>query len=177
MKEWAFLFFILFSISSSMGQKTFHDFTVKDIDGKDLVLSDFKGKKVLVVNVASKCGFTPQYEGLQKLYQTYGPDEFVIVGFPANDFLWQEPANNEDIKAFCSNEYDVTFPMMSKIVVKGSKKNEVYAWLTKKEQNGVADAKVTWNFQKFLIGENGEWLASFSPKTAPLSEEIVNWLK
>jgi len=160
-----------------MAQKTFHDFTVKDIDGNQVALSKFKGKKVLVVNVASKCGYTPQYEGLQELYTIHGDEDFVIIGFPANNFLWQEPGTNEDIKQFCTNKYNVSFPMMSKISVKGSDQSEVYSWLTKKDENGVSDAKVSWNFQKFLIGENGEWLAYFPPKIEPMSEEIVNWLK
>lgn len=176
MKKLALITLILIS-TTVMAQQSFHDFKVMDIDGNQISLSQFEGKKVLVVNVASKCGFTPQYEELQELYETYGDKEFVIVGFPANNFLWQEPGSDEEIKQFCSNKYNVTFPLMSKISVKGSDQNEVYSWLTKKIENGVADAKVTWNFQKFLIGEKGEWLAYFAPKTTPMSEEIVNWLK
>lgn len=155
-------------------QKSFYDFTVKTIDGKDLSLSTFKGKKVLVVNVASKCGFTPQYAKLQELYTKYGNDNFVIIGFPANNFLHQEPGSNEEIKQFCTLNYGVTFPMMAKISVKGKDIAPLYKWLTQKSENGVEDASVSWNFQKFLIDENGNWIASFSPNTDPLSEKIIN---
>ena len=169
------LFFTV--LNTNFAQMTFHDFTVTDIDGNEFELSQLKGKKVLVVNVASKCGFTPQYEGLQDLYETYGPDNFVIIGFPANNFLFQEPASNDSIKAFCTSKYNVTFPMMAKISVKGKKKHELYNWLTLSEENGVSDAPVTWNFQKFLIDEDGKWLTFFSPKVKPMSEDIVSWLK
>ncbi len=155
-------------------QKSFYDFTVKTIDGKDLSLSTFKGKKVLVVNVASKCGFTPQYAKLQELYTKYGNDNFVIIGFPANNFLHQEPGSNEEIKQFCTLNYGVTFPMMAKISVKGKDIAPLYKWLTQKSENGVEDASVSWNFQKFLIDENGNWIASFSPNTDPLSEKIIS---
>lgn len=155
-------------------QKRFYDFTVKTIDGKDLSLSTFKGKKVLVVNVASKCGFTPQYAKLQELYTKYGNDNFVIIGFPANNFLHQEPGSNEEIKQFCTLNYGVTFPMMAKISVKGKDIAPLYKWLTRKSENGVEDASVSWNFQKFLIDENGNWIASFSPNIDPLSEKIIS---
>lgn len=155
-------------------QKSFYDFTVKTIDGKDLSLSTFKGKKVLVVNVASKCGFTPQYAKLQELYTKYGNDNFVIIGFPANNFLHQEPGSNEEIKQFCTLNYGVTFPMMAKISVKGKDIAPLYKWLTRKSENGVEDASVSWNFQKFLIDENGNWIASFSPNIDPLSEKIIS---
>lgn len=155
-------------------QKSFYDFTVKTIDGKDLPLSTFKGKKVLVVNVASKCGFTPQYAKLQELYTQYGNDNFVIIGFPANNFLHQEPGSDEEIKQFCTLNYGVTFPMMAKISVKGKDIAPLYQWLTQKSENGVEDAKVSWNFQKFLIDENGNWVASFSPTTDPMSEKIIS---
>ena len=164
-------------METTQAQKTFYDFTVTDINGKEVNLADFKGKKVLVVNVASKCGLTPQYENLQTLYEQYGGDDFVIVGFPANNFLGQEPGTNEEIKTFCTSKYDVEFPMMSKISVKGKDQHPLYAWLTKAEENGVMDADVKWNFQKFLVGEEGQWLTYFSPRTDPLDEEIVNWLK
>ena len=164
-------------MGSNIAQNTFYDFTVIDIDGNEFELSQFRGKKVLVVNVASKCGFTPQYEGLQTLYETYGPDKFVIIGFPSNNFLFQEPGSDDSIKEFCTSKYNVSFPMMSKISVKGRKKHELYKWLTKASQNGISDAKVTWNFQKFLIDEEGKWLTFFSPKVKPMSEEVVSWLK
>lgn len=155
-------------------QKSFYDFTVKTIDGKDLPLSTFKGKKVLVVNVASKCGFTPQYAKLQELYTKYGNDNFVIIGFPANNFLHQEPGSDEEIKQFCTLNYGVTFPMMAKISVKGKDIAPLYQWLTQKSENGVEDAKVSWNFQKFFIDENGNWVASFSPTIDPMSEKIIS---
>ena len=157
-------------------QKSFYDFTVKTIDGKELSLSTFKGKKVLVVNVASKCGFTPQYAKLEELYTKYGKDNFVIIGFPANNFLHQEPGSNEEIKEFCTLNYGVTFPMMSKISVKGKDIAPLYKWLTSKSENGVQDAKVGWNFHKFLIDENGKWAASYGSATDPLSKEITEWI-
>lgn len=158
-------------------QKSFYDFTVQTIDGKELPLSSFKGKKVLVVNVASKCGFTSQYAKLQELYSMYGKDNFVIIGFPANNFLHQEPGSNEEIKEFCTLNYGVTFPMMAKISVKGKDMAPLYKWLTQKSENGVQDAKVGWNFHKFLIDENGKWVASYGSSTDPLSKEIVEWIQ
>lgn len=157
-------------------QKSFYDFTVQTIDGKDLPLSTFKGKKVLVVNVASKCGFTPQYAKLEELYTQYGKDSFVVIGFPANNFLHQEPGTNEEIKKFCTLNYGVTFPMMAKISVKGKDIAPLYQWLTQKSENGVADAKVGWNFHKFLIDENGKWVASYASNIDPLDEKIVSWI-
>ena len=157
-------------------QKTFHDFKVEAIDGSTFDLAQLKGKKVLVVNTASKCGFTPQYEGLEKIYEQYGSDHFVIIGFPANNFMNQEPGSNTEIAAFCEKNYGVSFPMMAKISVKGDDMNEVYRWLTEKQQNGVMDSKVTWNFQKYLIDENGKLVATYPPKTKPDDEEIISWI-
>lgn len=158
-------------------EKTFHDFEMKTIDGEMISLSTFKGKKVLVVNVASKCGFTPQYEELERLYKTYGGDKFVIVGFPANNFMSQEPGTDLEIKSFCTENYGVTFQMMSKISVKGDDIDPLYKWLTTKSENGVEDSKVAWNFQKYLIDENGKLVTYVSPKTKPMDEKIVNWIK
>lgn len=155
----------------------FHDFTVKTIDGKDFPLSNLKGKKVLVVNVASKCGFTPQYGQLQELYDKYSKNNFVIIGFPANNFLSQEPGTNEQIQQFCSLNYGVTFPMMAKISVKGKDIVPLYEWLTQKSKNGKQNANVKWNFQKFLIDENGNWVDVLWPTTSPLSEKIINWIE
>ncbi len=157
-------------------QTTFYDFTVKDISGKDYPLSQFKGKKVLVVNTASKCGLTPQYEGLQELYEKYGGDDFMIVGFPANNFLKQEPGSNEEIATFCSINYGVSFPMMSKVSVKGDDQHPLYKWLTSKSDNGLENSKVTWNFQKYMIDEEGQLVGHFSPKTKPDNEELVSWI-
>jgi len=152
---------------------SFHDFVVSDLSGQEFAFSQLKGKRVLVVNTASKCGYTPQYEGLQALYDQYGSDKFVIVGFPCNQFMNQEPGSNEDIAEFCQKNYGVSFPMMDKIDVKGDNQHPVYAWLTDKEMNGVDDASVSWNFNKFLIDENGNWVAYYGSRTKPMDEEIV----
>ena len=143
------------------------DYTVKDIDGKDVNLADYKGKVVMVVNVASKCGYTPQYEGLEKLYKKYADQGFVIIGFPANNFKSQEPGSDADIKAFCTAKYNVTFPMMSKISVKGDDKAPVYKFLTEKQTNGDFAGDITWNFNKFLLDRNGVVMARFESKTKP----------
>lgn len=168
---------ILLSISIMAQNKNFHDFTVQTINGKEFPLAQLKGKKVLVVNVASKCGLTPQYEELQALYEKYGGDKFTIIGFPANNFKGQEPGTNEEIQQFCSLNYGVTFPLMSKVSVVGDDMAPVYHWLTQKEQNGKEDAEVTWNFQKFMIDENGNWVGYAAPKTSPTSEEIITWIE
>ncbi len=168
---------IVVSLSLMSQSKTFYDFKVKDIDGKDYDLSSLKGKKILVVNTASKCGLTPQYEDLQKLYEKYGSKDFVIIGFPANNFMKQEPGTNSEIKNFCTSEYNVTFPMMSKISVKGDDIDPLYEWLTSKDLNGVMDSKVKWNFQKYMINEEGQLVDVAYPKTNPLGEQIVNWIE
>ena len=142
-----------------------------------MVVAKYKGKKIMVVNTASKCGLTPQYKGLQELYETYKDSGFMIVGFPSNDFMMQEPGNNEKIRTFCTEKYGVTFPMMSKVKVKGKEKHPVYEFLTRAEKNGVADSKVSWNFQKYLIDENGFLVKHISPKTKPMDEEIISWIK
>lgn len=157
-------------------RKTLHDFTVKDIDGNDFSLATLKGKKVLVVNVASKCGLTPQYKELQELYEKYQHLNFVVIGFPANNFLRQEPGSNIEIKEFCSINYGVTFPMMEKISVKGKDQAPLYQWLTKKSENGVMDQKVTWNFQKFMVDEDGHLVDVVMPKESPMNEKILNWI-
>jgi glutathione peroxidase len=157
-------------------EQTFHDFIVKDIDGKDFDLASLKGKKVLVVNVASKCGLTPQYEDLQALYDKYKDKNFVVIGFPANNFMGQEPGTNAQIKEFCTLNYGVTFPMMDKISVKGKDQAPLYNWLTHKSENGKIDQDVTWNFQKFLIDENGNLVDVLQPKESPMSEKIVKWI-
>ncbi|MDD2590175.1 MAG: glutathione peroxidase [Fermentimonas sp.] len=155
---------------------TLHDFVVKDIDGKDFDLASLKGKKVLVVNVASKCGLTPQYKDLQALYDKYKDQNFVVIGFPANNFMGQEPGTNEQIKEFCTLNYGVTFPMMDKISVKGKNQAPLYKWLTNKSENGKIDQEVTWNFQKFLIDEDGNLVDVVLPKESPMSEKIVKWI-
>ncbi|MDA3912527.1 MAG: glutathione peroxidase [Bacteroidales bacterium] len=155
-------------------QESFYDLKAKDITGEMVDFSQFKGKKILIVNTASKCGFTPQYEGLQKLHEDYAGEDFVIIGFPSNDFLKQEPGTEKEIQAFCEKNYGVEFLMMSKVAVKGNEKHPVYQWLTEKAKNGVQDSKVSWNFQKYMISENGELLESFSSKVKPQDEKIVS---
>jgi len=157
--------------------KSFYDYKVYDIDGKPFDLSALKGKKVLVVNTASHCGNTPQYADLEKLYDEYKDKNLVIIGFPANNFMGQEPGTNEEIKNFCSAEYGVSFPMMSKISVKGKDMDPLYKWLTSKELNGKMDSEVTWNFQKYMINENGQLAGYANPKEKPYSDKILAWLK
>jgi glutathione peroxidase len=157
--------------------KSFYDFKVKTISGNDFDFNTLKGKKVLIVNTASKCGFTPQYDGLEKLYKTYGGEKFIILGFPSNDFLRQEPGTNDEIANFCKINYGVSFPMMSKISVKGDSIHPLYAWLTKKEYNGLQDSKVKWNFQKYLINENGQLEKVIFSGTKPDDPEIINWIE
>lgn len=171
-----FLLLALLKVGIIMGQASFYDYTVQDIEGNPFQLSQLKGKKVLVVNTASKCGFTPQYEGLESIYRKYGGDDFTIIAFPSNDFLRQEPGSNEEIATFCSTRYDVSFPMMAKISVKGKKKHPLYRWLTDGKLNGLKNSKVSWNFQKYLIDEEGKLVGHFSPKTKPESEEIIAWI-
>ena len=156
--------------------KTLYDFKVTSLDGEEFDMAQLKGKKVLIVNTASKCGNTPQYEGLQELYEKYGNDEFVIIGFPANNFLSQEPGTDEEIREFCTINYGVTFPMMSKISVKGSNMHPLYRWLTQENLNGFKDSSVKWNFQKYMVDEEGRLVGMASPKTKPLSGEIVSWV-
>ena len=153
-----------------------YDFKVKDIDGNEFDMAQLKGKKVMIVNVASRCGLTPQYEQLQELYQEYAQNGLVIIGFPANNFREQEPGTNEEIKEFCSKNYGVTFPIMAKISVSGEDMAPVYQWLTQKLQNGKIDQEVTWNFQKYLINENGLVADVVMPRESPKSEKILNWL-
>ncbi len=179
MKKTALLLSFLLSFTWIYGQtmKTFHDFTVETLEGEKFDLGTLKGKKVLVVNTASKCGLTPQYEDLQKLFEVYGGEKFTIIGFPANNFLKQEPGTNDEIREFCSANYGVTFPMMSKISVKGKDIHPVYEWLTQKSENGVMDSEVKWNFQKYMIDENGHLVDMVPPKEKPDSEKIINWIK
>jgi glutathione peroxidase len=175
-----FIFLIMITITNivkAQENKSFYDFKTTTLEGQPFDLASLKGKKVLVVNTASKCGYTPQYAQLEDLYKTYGGESFIIIGFPANNFLSQEPGNNETIKEFCTKNYGVSFPMMSKISVKGKDIDPLYKWLTSKEENGVMDAAVKWNFQKFLIDENGKLVGMAPPGEVPTSDRIVNWIK
>jgi len=154
---------------------SFYDLQALTIDGKPYDFGQLRGKRVLIVNTASKCGYTPQYEDLEKLHRTYGGDSFVILGFPSNDFGWQEPGSEEEIASFCSSKYDVTFQMMSKVKTSAKKGDDIYQWLCNAERNGVSDAKVSWNFNKFLVDENGQWVAHFPSSTGPMSMEITTF--
>ena len=158
-------------------EKSVFDFTVKDIYGEDFNFSSLQGKKIMIVNTASKCGLTSQYKGLERLYTNFKDKNFIIIGFPANNFLWQEPGSNEKIAEFCKENYGVSFPMMSKVSVKGSSMHPLYKFLTKKSQNGKLDSSVSWNFQKFLIDEDGFVVRSVSPRTKPDDQSIIDWIK
>lgn len=177
MKNVIFLFIILISNLLAFGQNSFYDFKVTDIEGNAYDLSQLKGKKVLVVNTASKCGNTPQYEQLQEIYEKFGDSKFTVIGFPANNFANQEPGTNEEIEEFCQKNYGVTFPIMSKISVKGDDMAPIYKWLTQKERNGKIDSEVTWNFQKYLIDENGNLVDVIEPRTKPDDEKILSWIQ
>jgi glutathione peroxidase len=177
MKKLTIIFSLILISSIAFSQGSFYDFKVKDIDGKDFNLSSLKGKKVLVVNTASKCGLTPQYKQLQELFQLYGGEKFTIIGFPANNFMKQEPGTDSEIAKFCEKNYGVTFKMMSKISVKGDDIHPLYQWLTQKSQNGVLDSEVKWNFQKYLIDEKGNLVDMVEPKVKPDDEKILSWIK
>ena len=153
-----------------------YDFKVPSLDGGEIDFSKFKGKKILIVNTASKCGYTKQYDDLQKLQESY-KNKLVVVGFPANNFGGQEPGSNEEIKEFCKKNYGVTFPMAEKVSVKGSDTHPLFQWLTQKSKNGVMDADIRWNFTKFLLDENGKLLAVFPSSVKPDGEEITKYLK
>jgi len=156
--------------------ETIYQFKVKDLYGKEFDFASLKGKKILIVNTASECGLTPQYKDLEAIYEKYKNKNFIIVGFPANNFGSQEPGSNEQIAKFCQLNYGVTFPMMSKISVKGNDKHPVYQFLTQKSKNGLQDSEVEWNFQKYLINEEGELVKVLSPRVLPTDSAIVGWI-
>lgn len=157
--------------------QTIYQFVVKDISGDDFDMSSLRGKKVMIVNTASKCGLTPQYKQLQSLYQEFKDKDFVIIGFPANNFGAQEPGTNQEIAEFCEANYGVSFPMMGKISVKGNDIHPLYYFLTRKELNGLADSEVEWNFQKYLIDKNGHLSKVINPRILPTDTEIKDWIK
>lgn len=172
-----FLILILIPMTSlTQTISSFYNFNVTDIDGNEFSFEQLKGKKVMIVNVASKCGYTPQYEGLENLFKQYKDNGFVIIGFPANNFGKQEPGSDEEIKTFCTLTYGVTFPMMSKISVAGEDIDPVYKWLTTKNLNGVSDSEVKWNFQKYLINREGKLDKVLYSKTKPDDKEIIDWI-
>ena len=162
-------------ISGFAQNSRFYDFRVKTLEGKDFDFSTLKGKKVMIVNTASNCGFTPQYKDLEDLYEKYR-DELVIIGFPANNFANQEPGSAEQIRKFCTEHYNITFPLMEKISVKGDDIHPLYKWLTSKIENGVMDSQVKWNFQKYLIDENGKLVDVLYTKEKPGSDKTIGWL-
>jgi glutathione peroxidase len=159
--------------SASHGDKTVYDFTMTDIDGKEAKLSTYKGKVALLVNTASKCGYTPQYEGLEKIYAKYKDQGFVILGFPANNFGGQEPGTNEEIKEFCTTKFKTTFPMFAKISVKGEDQHPLYKYLTSTHDNPQFAGDIKWNFNKFLVDKNGKVIARFDSKDTPESEKVT----
>ena len=167
--------FLAFSMTGLSQTSGFYDFKVKTLEGKDFDFSSLKGKKVMVVNTASKCGFTPQYKDLEELFERY-QGQLVIIGFPANNFANQEPGSASDIRKFCTENYGVTFPMMEKISVKGNDMHPLYKWLTSKDKNGVIDSEVKWNFQKYLIDENGKLVDVIYSKEKPGSDKVIEWL-
>ncbi len=160
----------------TMTKQSIHQFKVTDLSGNTFDFATLKGKKVLVVNTASKCGLTPQYKDLETLYKTYKDKGLVIIGFPANNFASQEPGTNQEIAQFCQLNYGVSFPMMAKVSVKGQDMCEVYQFLTQKSKNGLQDSEVEWNFQKFLINEKGELVKVVASRINPLDDQIVNWV-
>ncbi len=166
---------LAFTTTDNFKKKGIYSFKVESLEGGSIDFSKFKGKKILIVNTASKCGYTPQYKGLEELYQKY-KDKLVIVGFPANNFGGQEPGTNTEIKEFCTKNYGVTFPMAAKVSVKGDDQAAIFKWLCNKAQNGVLDAEIKWNFGKFLLDEKGTLLAYFPSKVDPMSEEITSKL-
>ena len=156
--------------------KTLHDFVVDDIHGNAFNFSQLKGKKVLIVNVASYCGYTPHYAQLQELYEKYADNNFVVIGFPCNDFGGQEPGSHEQIINFCTSNYGVTFPLMSKVTVKGAAKVPIYKWLTEKSENGVMNAEIQWNFQKFMINESGQIVDCILTQS-PFYDKVSAWIE
>jgi glutathione peroxidase len=172
-----FAIIILMLSSFNVISQKIYDYKVIDIEGVPFDLKKLEGKKIMIVNTASKCGLTPQFEELEKLYKTYKDNNFVIIGFPTNDFLNQDPGSNEQIKSFCVKNYGVTFPMMSKISVKGKDKHPLYEYLTSKSLNKLEDNKVKWNFQKYLIDEKGILVRVVDPSTSPLDNSIIQWIK
>ena len=175
----SFLILALMCMTSLFAQndKTIYQFKVEDINGETFDLSSLKGKKVMIVNTASKCGFTPQYAELQRIYEQYKYDDFVIIGFPSNDFGNQEPGSNEEISEFCQKNYGVDFPMMAKITVKGEEKHPLYQFLTEKSKNGFKDSEVKWNFQKYLIDRDGKLVAVKDSNVVPGDNSILSWIQ
>lgn len=167
---------VLFTLLFSPVESTIYDYKIQELNGdKEIDFASFKGKKILIVNVASKCGYTPQYEDLQKLSMQYD-DELVVIGFPCDQFMGQELNSEVEIKQFCTDEFQVTFPMTTVVEVKGDNQHPIYQWLTQKSLNGKGDYKISWNFNKFLIDENGQLIEYFPSKVKPMDEELTKYL-
>jgi glutathione peroxidase len=170
------LMFCVFAMNTILAQKSIYDFKVQDINGDVFDFSKYEGYKIMIVNTASKCGLTPQYEQLEEIYKQNADSKFIILGFPSNDFLKQEPGSDTEIAEFCQKNYGVSFPMMSKVIVKGDDKCELYKYLTSKALNGLEDSEVKWNFQKYLIGRDGKLEQVISPKVKPNDSKILEWI-
>lgn len=168
---------VMNSKEGHLSMKTLHDFEAQTLRGENFDFEKLEGQRVLIVNTASECGFTPQYEKLQKLYEEFGGEHFTIIGFPSNDFGGQEPGSDAEIQEFCKQNYGVTFPMMSKTPVTGDKAHSVYQWLSKEDLNGVADASVSWNFNKFLVDAQGNWIAHYPSQVSPLDDRIKDFAR
>jgi glutathione peroxidase len=177
MKKLIFISLTMMLFSMNTERQSIHQFKVEDIVGKTFDLSSLKGKKVMIVNTASECGFTRQYEKLEALYKKYQSKNFIIIGFPANNFAGQEPGSNEEIATFCRKNYGVSFPMMAKISVKGKDMHPVYKFLTEKAKNGLEDNDVQWNFQKYLLDEEGHLVKVISPRVQPDDASITEWIE
>ena len=175
-KLFLYVILTLFPITALTQAGGFYSFNLKTLEGNDFDLDSLKGKKVMVVNTASRCGYTPQYKELQELYEQYGR-ELVIIGFPSNNFGNQEPGTALEIRQFCTENYKVTFPMMEKVSVRGEDMHPLYRWLTSKEENGIMDSEVKWNFQKYLIDENGKLVDFIPPRDKPNSEKVIKWIE
>lgn len=176
MKTLLFSALIILSASAMAQEQSIYDFKVRTLEDEPFDFASLKGKKIMIVNTASKCGYTPQFKDLEDLYKKYGGKDFVIIGFPANNFANQEPGTAVEIREFCTRNYGVTFPMMEKISVKGNDIHPVYQWLTQKAKNGVMDSEVKWNFQKYLIDEKGNLTDVLLSKEKPDSEKVISWL-
>jgi glutathione peroxidase len=171
------LFLVTIVTASAQKSTSIYDYKLTDINGKTFDMSELKGKKVLLVNTATQCGYTPQFTDMEKLYKDYKDKNLVVVAIPSNDFGNKEPGSNDEIKAFVKDHYNVTFPVMAKTSVKGDNENPLYDWLTKKDLNGVMDTKVAWNYQKYMIDENGKLVGVIPPKESPTSDKVMEWLK